>query len=1064
MSENMGVPMVDAGSSCADSWDYLVVTASNAEQAAAYESQLAIRRGLGLLHGAGRVLVVADPGGRRVGSGGSTIHSLVTVLNHERGGMRSPAADWMRNTLGRLRILIIHAGGDSKRLPTYGPCGKIFVPVPGDSDCAITPTLFDRQLPVYLALPKPEAGGGQTVITSGDVLLGFDPALVRLAEDGITGLGCHAAPEEAAGHGVFCPAGDTVCRFLQKPSPDAQRERGAVDRYGRSVLDIGVMSFNGDTAARLLSLCCVRPTADGSLAWQGPVAEAVMSYGLDFYREIACALGSDTTASEYSTEVRMSGCTLAQPVLEQVYGAVHGIPFHVQVLAKCDFLHFGTLSQLVSSGIRLLREDRGITDHREILSIANTVSKSGAIAGTRSWVEACTINAPLTLSGGNVLAGVDIDEALSLAEDACIDVLEGLGRDGARVWVMRFYHSGDDFKGKTLWGLPLGELIALSGSNEEDIWDRSLATADRGVWTARMFPAETAPSGYRRWLWLLDPGTADAEHWLRWREADRYSLAESALLTDQTAFFARRMRLRGAQVLESLPRLFRPDSGFSAAELAHVLAHAPADTPALAALVRELARHETNSGGKAGMSAVELARLVHTIATALERRFAQDPGFGEVLRAEAVRLDAPERLWLEMAGLRLDRHAEVAAWPAKAKAFAFARVGDAVAAGSAHVDTVPKNTLRKDEIVWGRAPARLDLAGGWSDTPPYTLEEGGCVLNAAVDLNGQPPIQAYARVIDEPVIRLASIDFGGRLEITELEQLLDYRTPGSGFSLPKAALALSGFDPALAPWPQGTTLRGMLERFGGGIELTTLAAIPGGSGLGTSSIMGAVIHAVIQRVLGNTLAPRELFHAVLRLEQALTTGGGWQDQIGGIVPGAKSIATAPGLVPAPSIHFVPADVLTPLSCGGSALLYYTGITRLAKNILQHVVGNWLDRDRAAVATLRAIHASPARTAAAMARKDAPAFGRALDTAWMLKKQLDPGSTNPEIDALINAVRPRLHGAKIMGAGGGGFILMIAKSPQDAQAVADQLAQSPPNDRARLFDFQLSPQGLDVTVC
>ena len=124
-----------------------------------------------------------------------------------------------------------------------------------------------------------------------------------------------------------------------------------------------------------------------------------------------------------------------------------------------------------------------------------------------------------------------------------------------------------------------------------------------------------------------------------------------------------------------------------------------------------------------------------------------------------------------------------------------------------------------------------------------------------------------------------------------------------------------------------------------------MAAIPKGSGLGTSSIMGAVLMAVIHRVMGRTLSPAELFHAVLRLEQELTTGGGWQDQIGGAVGGLKLVSTVPGLLPAPTIRYVPADVLDPKLNGGQTLLYYTGITRLAKNILQQVVGRYLDRDR-----------------------------------------------------------------------------------------------------------------------
>jgi hypothetical protein len=80
--------------------------------------------------------------------------------------------------------------------------------------------------------------------------------------------------------------------------------------------------------------------------------------------------------------------------------------------------------------------------------------------------------------------------------------------------------------------------------------------------------------------------------------------------------------------------------------------------------------------------------------------------------------------------------------------------------------------------------------------------------------------------------------------------------------------------------------------------------------------MGAVLTAVVRRLTGRPVPPRELFHDVLRLEQELTTGGGWQDQVGGVLPGVKMITTAPGLVPDPRIHYVPADVLDPRANGG----------------------------------------------------------------------------------------------------------------------------------------------------
>ena len=167
---------------CAKMWHYLILTASNEAQAAAYRTQLELRRQLGLLAPVREVLVVTDPDGRRVGSGGSTVCCLLEVLSRElaRGKQAAPGGGRegppYAELLRRLRILIVHAGGDSRRLPAYGPCGKVFVPLPDESDSAVGVTLFDRQLPTYLALPPAREGAGQVVITAGDVLLGFDPA------------------------------------------------------------------------------------------------------------------------------------------------------------------------------------------------------------------------------------------------------------------------------------------------------------------------------------------------------------------------------------------------------------------------------------------------------------------------------------------------------------------------------------------------------------------------------------------------------------------------------------------------------------------------------------------------------------------------------------------------------------------------------------------------------------------------------------------------------------------------------------------------------------------------
>jgi fucokinase len=180
-------------------------------------------------------------------------------------------------------------------------------------------------------------------------------------------------------------------------------------------------------------------------------------------------------------------------------------------------------------------------------------------------------------------------------------------------------------------------------------------------------------------------------------------------------------------------------------------------------------------------------------------------------------------------------------------------------------------------------------------------------------------------------------------------------------------------------------------------------------------------------------------------------------------PGAKIVSTNPGLVPDPRVHYLPPFVIDPVANGGLTMLYYTGITRLAKNILHQVVGRYLSRDRRAMTTLRRIHDLAPRVAEAFSTKDIAAFGRMIDIAWQLNKQLDPNSTNSEVEMLLSRVRPHITGAKLLGAGGGGFLLMVCRSRKDAEAVREMLTKNPPNPRARFFDYDVNPDGLVVTV-
>ena len=157
------------------------------------------------------------------------------------------------------------------------PAAAQFIPLPLAGDSVLGPTLFDRQLPTYLGLPLPAEDSGQVVITSGDMLLGFQANEVRLASTGMTGLACTATAEQASRHGVYCLAPDgRVRQFLQKPSPAQQAEHKAADAFGRAMLDIGVIHFDAATAIRLLSLCRPQVGTNGKLAFSGSLTSAIL--------------------------------------------------------------------------------------------------------------------------------------------------------------------------------------------------------------------------------------------------------------------------------------------------------------------------------------------------------------------------------------------------------------------------------------------------------------------------------------------------------------------------------------------------------------------------------------------------------------------------------------------------------------------------------------------------------------------------------------------------------------------------------------------------------------------
>lgn len=373
----------------------------------------------------------------------------------------------------------------------------------------------------------------------------------------------------------------------------------------------------------------------------------------------------------------------------------------------------------------------------------------------------------------------------------------------------------------------------------------------------------------------------------------------------------------------------------------------------------------------------------------------------------------------------------------------------------------PRMSIYSDQIVWSRSPVRIDIAGGWTDTPPYCLMEGGTVVNLAIELNGQPPLQAYVRPAKDYHIILRSIDLGAMEKITTYEELSDFRQVGSPFSIPKAALALAGFHPDFSA-ERFSSLKQQLEAFGCGIELTLLSAIPAGSGLGTSSVLAATVLGALNDFCGLAWDKNEIGHRTLVLEQLLTTGGGWQDQFGGILQGVKLLQTEPGFGQNPTVRWLPNDLYTQPEYQACHLLYYTGITRTAKKILAEIVSRMFLNQHDELRLLRAMRNHTMDMYEAIQRADFRQMGQLVRHTWQQNQLIDSGTNPAEVEAITRQIDDLCLGYKLGGAGGGGYLYMVAKDPDAAVRVRQILNNAPTNGNARFVDMTLSTKGLQVS--
>ena len=917
----------------ATTWDYVVLTASNDAQAKAYEEQIRYRLDAGKLNTKTKYLVVPDPEGKRCGSGGATLAVLDRIVRAEG-----------RQRLSTLRILCIHSGGDSKRVPQYSACGKIFSPVPRKLPDGRRSTLFDEFIIGMSGIPGRIENG--MLVCSGDVLLLFNPLQLDFYGDGAAALSIKEKAATGKNHGVFLGGADgCVGRFLHKQTEQTLADIGAVDSRGNVDIDTGAVIFSGKLTDALYGL------VDTPEKFSQMVNDHVR---LSFYADFLYPLATESTLEGFYLETpEGSFSEELKQARSQIWEALHGRPLRLIRFSPAAFLHFGTTAEL----LKLMTEDMptyrflewtGVVNsnyHGDDYAVYNSYISKRAYIGSGCYIENADIHRNVSVGQGSVISGVTLRD-VTVPSGV---VLHGLKLTGDR-YVCRMYGVDDNPKACSHMG----------------------KTLEQPLWTEPLFKVcDTMEEAVAATLAVCTDG-------------ELLSLQDSFAQADVTAILPWQDKLDDKIIAET------------------VLEAIDAETPA----------EDVANMFPAGVS----ERVQRYLLREAER----------LNNAVSEQFSRKIRIYYYVSKL-VDRE--------RMANKCFQTVCDAVL-GATEDQIVYDPTARicKDEVQI-KLPVRVNWGGGWSDTPPHCLENGGTVLNAPLLLEGEKPIEVTIRRLDEPKIILASTDIGSYKEFTGITELLCCNDPGDAFALHKAALMACG----VLPRQGGITLDALSQRLGGGLYMNTrVVNIPKGSGLGTSSILAAACVKGLREFLGFQQTPNEICSRVLCMEQLMSTGGGWQDQVGGLSAGICLITTEPGL--AQQICCKPVQISEETACelNDRFALIYTGQRRLARNLLREVVGKYIGADPDS----RQIHKNIQRLAVLMSEKleqgDVNGFAALLNEHWELSRKLDAGCTNTCIDQIFLSIEDLIDGRMICGAGGGGFLQVVMKKGITAQILEDRL--------------------------
>ncbi|XP_004494840.1 bifunctional fucokinase/GDP-fucose pyrophosphorylase [Cicer arietinum] len=1013
-------------------WDAIILTAASPEQAHLYNSQLNRAKRMGRIAPSTLTLAVPDPLGHRIGSGAATLNALHTLSLHYGSNSTS--------VLAKKHVLLLHAGGDSKRVPWANPMGKVFLPLPflaSDEPDGPVPLLFDHILAIASCARQAFQDQGGMLTMTGDVLPCFDASVMTLPEDTSCIITVPITLDVASNHGVIVAAEthvhstqnyalSLVDNLLQKPSIDELVQSKAVLVDGRTLLDTGIIAVRGKAWLDLVTLAC---------SSQEMISDLLRNRNeMSLYEDLVAAW---VPAKHEWLRKRPLGDELVNRLGKQ------------RMFSYCAydllFLHFGTSNEVLDhlSGV-----GSELVGRRHLCSIPATTASDitasaiilsskiapGVSIGEDSLIYDSSISSGIHVGSLCIVVGVNIslddyicDEnsmKFMLPDRHCLWEVPLVGRS-ERVLVYCGLHDNPKSslsEDGTFCGKPWKKVLLDLGIQESDLWGSS-GTDGKCLWNSKIFPILPYAQMLKVAMWLMGLVKQKTEDVLSlWRSSQRISLEELHRSIDFSTMCIGSSNHQAdlaagiAKACVSYGMLGRNLSQLCA-EILHKEGSGVEICKDLLAMCPKDQEQNTNvlPKSRAYQVQVDLLRACNDESTACEMEHKVWDAVADET-ASAVRYGFKEHLSESPGSLSCDEN---------------------------QINNHHNGCIRQPfhpKKVKVELPVRVDFVGGWSDTPPWSIECAGCVLNMAISLEGSLPLGTIIETTKTTGV-LISDDTHDQLYIEDYTCICAPFDVDDPFRLVKCALLVTGIihDNILVDM---------------GMHIKTWANVPRGSGLGTSSILAAAVVKGLLQIVDGDDSIENVARLVLVLEQLMGTGGGWQDQIGGLYPGIKCTSSFPGIPLRLQVVPLLASPQLISELQQRLLVVFTGQVRLAKKVLQKVVIRYLRRDNLLVSSIKRLVELAKIGREALMNCDIDELGEIMLEAWRLHQELDPYCSNDFVDRLFSFARPYCCGYKLVGAGGGGFALLIAKDTQRAKELRQKLEEEK-HFEVKIYDWQIS---------